>query len=74
MNARADYTSLAEAVGEALEGQSQASQFLERLRNRDASIDGDSLYYELIRSQGTPARARGFSKRIQRELERQGAV
>lgn len=68
MNARTDYTTLADAVGEALEGQRQAARFLDRLNGEIP--DPDALYYEWIKAQGTPARARGFARRLQKDLGR----
>lgn len=62
---------LADAVGEGLEGQRLASHFLARLRLEP--IDTDDLERALKQANAaSPARLRGFCRRIQRALE-QGA-
>lgn len=70
MSAAVQHRHLADAVGEALEGQRLASHLLARLRTE--ILDPDDLMRALVLAQAASNdRLRGFARRIQKELERE---
>lgn len=69
MTAPVQHRHLADAVGEALEGQRLASHLLARIRTD--YIDVDELHKLILQAQqASPDRLRGFARRLQKELER----
>lgn len=66
------HAALAQAVGENIEGGRVASSFLWDLRS--ATPDPDALLRSLLEAQqASPARLRGFCRRLQKALERAAA-
>lgn len=59
---------IADRIGEFMTGQQQAERFMWDARN--GFPDPDALYYELLKAQASPARARGFARAVQKRIER----
>ena len=73
MTAPVQHRHLADAVGEALEGQRLASHLLARLRTE--FVEHDALHRLIVQAhQASPDRLRGLAGRIQKELEREVAA
>lgn len=67
MTAPVQHRHLADAVGDALDGQRLASRVLDQVRNTFA--EPDTLYFALQAANGSPARLRGFCRALQKALE-----
>ncbi len=67
MTAAAQHRAVADAVGDALDGQRLASRILDQVRNTFA--EPDTLYFALQAANTSPARLRGFCRALQKSLE-----